>query len=446
MTATAAMKSEPRKRAQVVVVGAGFGGLSAVKALAKADADITLIDRRNHHLFQPLLYQVATAALAPNQIASPIRAVVRRQRNTSVILEEALGVDREAREVILRDRAVPYDYLVLATGARHAYFGNDVWEEHAPGLKALEDANAIRENILLAFERAELAPPGPERDRALTFVIIGGGPTGVELAGAIAELSKRALACDFRRTRCSDPRVVLVEAGQRLLPGFSPKISGYVLDSLKKRGVDVRLGTPVTGIADSRVALGDDPIEADTIIWAAGVRASPAAEWLGSSRDRAGRAEVRGDLSIEGAPEIFVIGDTASAAGADGKPVPGLAPAAKQQGAYAGRLIANRITGKPAPPPFRCMDFGSLATIGRNAAVAEFGGVRLTGFLAWLFWCVIHIYFLIGFRNRVVVTLDWLWSYVTLERGARLITEPVGRRDDKSFAIGATRMAPIAAE
>lgn len=437
MTAAAAINSDPKKRAQIVVVGAGFAGLSAVKALSKADADITLIDRRNHHLFQPLLYQVATAALSPNQIASPIRSIVRRQKNASVILDEALGVDREAHEVILRDRTVPYDFLVLATGARHAYFGKDAWEDHAPGLKALEDANAIRNNILLAFERAERAPPGPARDRALTFAIIGGGPTGVELAGAIAEISKRALACDFRRTRCSDPHVILIEAGPRLLPSFSPRISGYVLASLQKRGVDVRLGAPVSDIGDKRLAVAGETIDADTIIWAAGVRASPAADWLGASRDRAGRVDVRGDLSIEGAPEIFVIGDTASAAGADGKPVPGLAPAAKQQGAYVGRVIASRLGGKAPPAPFRYMDFGSLATIGRNDAVAEFGGVKLTGFFAWLFWCAIHIYFLIGFRNRIVVTLDWMWSYVTLERGARLITEPVGLKDKAPGAAAA---------
>ena len=446
MTAHATPKTAAPRRPHVVVVGAGFAGLSAVKALARADADVTLIDRRNHHLFQPLLYQVATAALAPNQIASPIRAIVRGQRNVSVILDEALGVDRDAGEIILRDRAVAYDYLVLATGARHAYFGNDDWEDHAPGLKALEDANAIRENILLAFERAELAPAGSVRNRALTFVIIGGGPTGVELAGAIAELSKRALACDFRRTRCSDPHVVLVEAGPRLLPGFSPKISDYVLASLKKRGVDVRLGAPVSDCSEGRVSFGAEAVEADTIIWAAGVRASPAAEWLSADQDRAGRAEVRDDLSIGGASNIFVIGDTASAAGADGKPIPGLAPAAKQQGAYVGRLIAGKIAGKPAPPPFRYMDFGSLATIGRNAAVAEFGGVRMTGFPAWLFWCVIHIYFLIGFRNRIVVTLDWLWSYVTLERGARLITESVGGLDERRAVKAAQRLVPAAAE
>lgn len=446
MTAHATPANGPQKRPHVVVVGAGFAGLSAVKALAKADADVTLIDRRNHHLFQPLLYQVATAALAPNQIAGPIRAIVRRQRNTSVILDEALGVDREAGEVILRDRAIPYDYLILATGARHAYFGHDEWEEHAPGLKALEDADAIRENILLAFERAETAPAGPVRDRSLTFVIIGGGPTGVELAGAVAELSKRALACDFRRTRCNDPHVVLIEAGPRLLPGFSPKNSDYALSSLKKRGVDVRLGAPVTNCSEGCVSISDESLAADTIIWAAGVRASPAADWLDAKQDRAGRTAVREDLSIDGAPNVFVIGDTASARGIDGKPVPGLAPAAKQQGAYVGRLIAGRIAGKASPAPFRYMDFGSLATIGRNAAIAEFGGVKLTGFLAWLFWCAIHIYFLIGFRNRIVVTLDWLWSYVTLERGARLITESVSSHDERHAVKVGRRPVPTAAE
>jgi NADH dehydrogenase len=432
---------EPRKRPHVVVVGAGFGGLSVTKELAKADADVTLIDRRNHHLFQPLLYQVATAALAPNQIASPVRSIVRRQRNIWVVLDEVINIDRAQSEVILRDRAIPYDYLVLATGARHAYFGHDEWEEHAPGLKSLEDANAIRERILLAFERAELLPPGPERQRALTFIIIGAGPTGVELAGAIAELSKRALACDFRNTRCSDPRVVLIEAGPRVLPTFSTEISNYVRRSLEKRGVEIRLGAPVTECAERHVAIADEFIPADTIIWAAGVRASPAGQWLGAPADRAGRVIVRPDLSIEGAPNIFVIGDTACAYGPKGEPVPGLAPAAKQQGAYVGKLIRSRLAGKPDPAPFRYMDFGSLATIGRNAAVVEFGGVKLTGFIAWLFWSAIHIYFLIGFRNRIVVTLDWLWSYVTLERGARLITESVNRADRRLSAT-ATRPTP----
>lgn len=424
---THAANTQPRPH--VVIVGAGFGGLSAAKALAKADADVTLIDRRNHHLFQPLLYQVATAALSPNQVASPIRSVVRKQRNISVILDEVIGVDRTAQQVILRDRAIAFDYLVLATGARHSYFGRDDWEAHAPGLKNLDDANGIREKILLAFERAELCAPGPVRNRALTFVIIGGGPTGVELAGAIAELSKRALSCDFRHTRCSDPHVVLIEAGPRLLPAFSPMISGYVKSALEKRGVDVRLGEPVTECADRSVRAGGDVIAADTIIWAAGVRSSPAAAWLGARPDRAGRTHVRADLSIEGASNIFVIGDAANAMGADGNPVPGLAPAAKQQGAYVGKLIAKRIAGEAAPRPFRYMDFGSLATIGRNAAVAEIGKLKLTGFPAWLFWSVIHVYFLIGFRNRLVVTLDWLWSYVTLERGARLIAGDVNASD-----------------
>ncbi|HNR77169.1 MAG TPA: NAD(P)/FAD-dependent oxidoreductase [Parvularculaceae bacterium] len=422
-----------------MIVGAGFGGLSAAKALANANADVTLVDRRNHHLFQPLLYQVATAALSPNQIASPIRSVVRKQRNISVILDEVISIDRRSNQVILRDRAIAFDYLVVATGARHAYFGRDEWEPHAPGLKNLEDANAIREKILLAYEKAELTPPGPARDQALTFIIIGGGPTGVELAGAIVELSKRALACDFRRTRCSEPRVILVEAGARLLPAFSPITSDYVKRSLEKRGVEVRLGTAVTECADRRVRIGDESIDADTIIWAAGVRSSPAAAWLGAAADRAGRTLVRADLSVEGAENIFVVGDAASVVGADGAPAPGLAPAAKQQGAYVGRLIAKRIEGDPAPKPFRYMDFGALATIGQNSAVAEIGPLRLTGFVAWLFWSAIHVYFLIGFRNRILVTLDWLWSYFTLERGARLIAGDIraDRGNAKPIAIAA---------
>ncbi|MEE2693097.1 MAG: NAD(P)/FAD-dependent oxidoreductase [Pseudomonadota bacterium] len=431
------------QRPHIVIVGAGFGGLSAAKALARAKADITIIDRRNHHLFQPLLYQVATAALSPNQIASPIRSIVRKQRNTRVILDEVINVDRERQEVILRDRALPYDYLILATGARHAYFGRDDWEEHAPGLKTLDDATHIRERILLAFERAELENDLVERARLLTFVIIGGGPTGVELAGAIAELAKRALSCDFRHTRCSDPIVVLVEAGPRLLPAFSEKISTYVRRSLEKRGVMVLLGAPVTECAGGKVQAGDRLISAETVIWAAGVKASPAAQWIGARQDRAGRVSVRPDLSVDGAPNIFVIGDTANSVGVDGKPVPGLAPAAKQQGSYVGRLLKARLEGDAAPAPFRYADFGALATVGRKSAVAEFGGVKLTGFLAWAFWCVIHIYFLIGFRNRIAITLDWIWSYVTLERGARLITSDVAAALQKHR--GAARTTPIRA-
>lgn len=409
------------QRPRIVIVGAGFGGLSAAKALKRADADITVIDRRNHHLFQPLLYQVATAALAPNQIASPIRSVVRKQRNTDVILDEVINVDKERREVIMRDRAIPYDYLILATGARHAYFGHDDWEAHAPGLKNLDDATGIREHILLAFERAELEDDDNERKKLLTFVIIGGGPTGVELAGAIAELAKRALSCDFRRTRTEDPKVILIEAGPRLLPTFSERISGYVRGALERRGVTVMLGEPSFHCAEGVVTAGRENISAETIIWAAGVMASPASQWIGADADRAGRASVNPDLSVHGAPNVFVIGDTASAIGADGKPVPGLAPAAKQQGEYVGKLIRNRLNGISASKPFRYMDFGALTTVGRKSVVVEFGDFRLTGFLAWAFWCVIHIYFLIGFRNRIAITLDWLWSYVTRERGARLI-------------------------
>lgn len=418
---TASFFATPR-RPRVVIVGGGFGGLSAAKALAKTDADVVLIDKRNHHLFQPLLYQVETAALAPNQVANPVRSILRRQRNVEVILDEVINVDRDANEVILRDRSLAFDYLILATGARHDYFGNAAWEAHAPGLKTLDDADAIRQKILLAFERAEAAAPGPARDRALTFVIIGGGPTGVELAGAIAELAGRALACDFRHTRCSDPKVILVESGPRLLSAFSEKTSAYVKRALERRGVDVRLGRPVTECGDRAVEIGDEIVPTDTTIWAAGVKASAAAGWIGAETDRAGRARVNAQLSLDAARNIFVIGDTALAIGPDGKPTPGLAPAAKQMGTYVGRLIRDRINGEIESESFRYRDYGALATIGRHAAVAEFGRFRLTGFPAWVFWSAAHIWFLIGFRNRILVTLDWLWSYFTLERGARLIT------------------------
>lgn len=424
-------------RQRIVVIGAGFGGLSAVKALKGADADITLIDRRNHHLFQPLLYQTATAALSPNQIASPIRSIVRGQKNVTVVLDEVVGIDRAGRRVLLGDRAIPYDALVIATGARHAYFGRDDWERHAPGLKTIADANAMREKILIAYERAERLDAGPARDRALTFIIVGGGPTGVELAGAIAELSKHALARDFRRTRCADPRVILIEAGPRVLPAFSPQISDYARRALEKSGVEVRTGIAVTECEEGRARIGSEWIEADTLIWAAGVMASPAAQWLGAPADKAGRVVVRGDLSLSDAPDIFVIGDTASAVSACGKVVPGLAPAAKQQGAYVGRLLKRRLEGKSAPRPFRYMDFGSLATVGRNAACAEINGVRLTGFAAWLFWSMIHVYFLIGFRNRILVTLDWLWSYITFERGARLIASEMPHAEQPPAALAA---------
>jgi NADH dehydrogenase len=418
-----------RRRPRVVIVGGGFGGLALAKALGHAPVDVVLIDRRNHHLFQPLLYQVATAGLAPTQIASPVRGVLRRQENTRVVLGEVTGVDLSTRQVVLAGRREPFDTLVVATGAAHAYFGHDEWRPFAPGLKSLEDAIALRRRVLLAFEMAELEESTAERDRLLTFVIVGAGPTGVELAGAIAELAKRALSGDFRALAGHRARVVLVEAGPRVLPTFHERLSRYAMKALEHLGVEVKLGEAVTLCDMDGVVVGGQRIGARTVAWAAGVMASNAAGWLGAEADRAGRARVGQDLSIPGHPDVFVIGDTASAADPAGRPYPGVAPVAKQQGEYLGRLIAGEAAaggrpGKPraARPPFRYADFGSLATIGRQAAVAQLGPVELTGFVAWVFWCAAHIYFLIGFRNRLQVTLDWMWSYLTFERGSRLIT------------------------
>jgi NADH dehydrogenase FAD-containing subunit len=411
-------------RPHIVIVGAGFGGLSAAHALAGADADVTVIDRRNYHLFQPLLYQVATAGLSPAQIASPIRAILRRAANVHVLLGKVNGVDRERRTVVLDDRTIPYDYLVLATGARHSYFGHDEWESVAPGLKKIDDATAIRRRILTAFENAEATDNHEARRRFLTFVVIGGGPTGVEMAGAIAELARVALRHDFRNIDPREAGIVLVEAGPRVLGAFPPVLSAAAHRSLERLGVEVRLGTPVTRCDADGVTIGDDPLPAATIVWAAGVAASSAATWLGAEKDRVGRVMVGPDLSLPGHPEIFCIGDTAHAPDADGKPLPGLAPVAKQQGAYVARVLRARLAGKPAPKPFRYRDFGTMATIGRRAAVADFGWLRLHGTLAWLLWGLVHVSFLIGFRNRLVVMLDWLWSYVTFQSGARLITGP----------------------
>jgi NADH dehydrogenase len=425
---------------RVVIVGAGFGGLSAAKALAKAPAEVLVIDRKNHHLFQPLLYQVATAGLAPTQIANPIRSILGPQANARVILSEVTGVDLGRREVVLKDRRIGYDQLVLATGAAHSYFGHDDWAAAAPGLKTLDDALDLRRRILLAFERAELEQDPDERARLLTFVVIGAGPTGVELAGAIAELAQRALARDFRAIRGHMAKVVLVEAGPRVLPSFPAPLSAYAAGALEKLGVGVRLGHAVTGCDAAGVELGGERIEARTVIWAAGVKSSPAAHWTGAASDPAGRAVVAPDLSIPGAPEVFVVGDAARLEGARG-PLPGLAPVAKQEGAYVGRLIERRLRGRRAPGPFRYLDSGALATIGRQAAVVAMGALRLTGFPAWLLWSIAHIYFLIGFRNRLAVTLDWAWAYLTFERGARLITgrdvvlpEP----SDRDVAAGAS--------
>jgi NADH dehydrogenase len=411
---------------RVVIVGAGFGGLWAAKALANAPAEIIVIDRENYHLFQPLLYQVATAGLSPADVAAPIRGIVGRYRNITVMLGEVVGIDVAARTVAMSGgRHVPYDYLILATGARHAYFGHDDWEPYAPGLKRIEDATEIRRRILIAFERAENETDPDERRRLMNLVIVGGGPTGVELAGAIAELARRALAKDFRNIDPRGTRIVLVEAGPRLLPSFPESLSEDARRRLERLGVEVRLGAPVTAINALGVTLGTARIEARTVIWAAGVAASPAGRWIGAVCDRVGRIAVEPDLSIPGHPEIFAIGDTAFSSDASGKSLPGVAPVAKQQGRYVGRLIKARLRHATRVKPFRYRNYGNLATIGRKAAVIDFGWLRLRGFAAWLIWTTAHIYFLIGFRNRIIVALNWLWAYFTFQRGARLITGPI---------------------
>jgi NADH:ubiquinone reductase (H+-translocating) len=408
---------------RVVIVGAGFGGLWAAKALANAPVEVVVIDRENYHLFQPLLYQVATAGLSPADIAAPIRGIVGAYRNVTVLLGEIVGVDVVARAVSIRgERHMPYDYLVLATGARHAYFGHDDWEPLAPGLKRIEDATEIRRRILLAFERAENETDADERRRLMNLVIVGGGPTGVELAGAIAELARRALAKDFRNIDPRASRIILVEAGPRLLPSFPEDLSEDATRRLKELGVEVRLGEPITAIDSSGVNIDTTRIEARTVIWAAGVAASPAGHWISAKCDRVGRIEVNADLSVPGHPEIFAIGDTALALGANGKPLPGIAPVAKQQGHYVGSLIKTRQRGAQRVKPFHYRSYGNLATIGRKAAVIDFGWIHFRGLVAWVIWSVVHIYFLIGFRNRAMVALDWLWAYFTFQRGARLIT------------------------
>ncbi len=408
----------------VVVVGGGFGGLQLVNDLKGAAVRITLIDRRNHHLFQPLLYQVATTVLATSEIAWPIRHLYRDRPEVTTLLGEVTGADPIARTVSLDGgQTIAYDTLVLATGATHAYFGHDEWAAVAPGLKTLEDATTIRRRVLLAFERAELEQDPERRDALLTFTIIGAGPTGVELAGIIAEMAHRILPAEFRRIDTRRARVVLVEAGPRILPAFSEELSGYAGRELKKLGVEVLTGAPVTDCSAAGVMIGDRFVPSCTLVWAAGVQASPAASWLGIPADRAGRALVGGDLTAPGHPEVFVIGDTASVSQADGKPVPGIAPAAKQQGAFVAKTIRARLEGKPAPGPFRYRHQGSLATIGRRAAIIDFGRIKLKGALAWWIWGVAHIYFLIGTRSRFAVAWSWLWIFLSGQHSARLITQ-----------------------
>jgi NADH dehydrogenase len=412
---------------RVVIVGAGFGGLSAAKALGKSAFDVTIIDQHNYHLFQPLLYQVATAGLSPADIASPIRSILSRQKNTKMVLARVSGVDTARREVIAEGQRFPYDQLILATGAQHAYFGHGDWAAFAPGLKTIDDATYIRRRILLAFEKAETEADPAERARLLNFVIVGGGPTGVEMAGAIAELANRALAADFRVIDPRAARIILVEAAPRLLTPFTPSLSEAAKKSLGQLGVEVRLGAAVTALDAAGVSIGAERIESRTVVWAAGVMASPAGQWLGAETDRAGRVKIAPDLSVPGHPEIFVIGDTALAFGKDGQPLPGVAPVAKQQGQYVAALLLARHEDK-AVASFRYRDFGSLATIGRKRAIIQMGRLRMKGFLAWVLWSVAHIYFLIGFRNRLAVAMNWLWNYVTFQRGTRLITGMEGAR------------------
>ena len=389
---------------------------------ASAPARVTLIDRRNHHLFQPLLYQVATAVLSPADIAQPIRAVLRDRANVEVVLGDVTSVDAASKQVELADGSrLPYDYLILAAGASHAYFGHDEWEPYAPGLKSLEEATDIRRRLLVSFEEAE-REKDPERRKALmTFVVVGGGPTGVEMAGAIAEIARYSLAKDFRHIDTRDARVILVEAVDRLLLAFPAQLSRYALWDLQRLGVDVRFNSPVTHIGPGVVTAGGAEIKAATIIWAAGVKSSPIGATLGVETDRAGRVIVQPDLSIPGHPEVFVIGDMSSLAGPNGRPYPGVAQVAKQQGGWAAKNIRRIMAGKETEP-FQYIDLGNMATIGRNAAVADIRGVNLTGFVAWLVWALVHVFNLIGFRNRIVVALQWLWGYMTFQRGARLIT------------------------
>jgi NADH dehydrogenase len=422
MTVSDADKQSPSAQPHIVILGGGFGGLTATRRLAGTAARITLVDRRNHHLFQPLLYQVATASLAAPSISAPLREILRRQRNATVLLDEVTGVDVGHRCVQLTHGELHYDYLIVATGATHSYFGHDEWERFAPGLKTLDDAFLIRRRVLLAFERAEREADSGHRQSWLNFIVVGGGPTGVELAGTLIELARHTLPRDFRR---SDPRrasVRLIEAGPRLLSAYDPALSEKARTQLEHLGVEVHTGVAVTAIDAEGVKLGERRLHARTVLWAAGVAASRVGRMLGVALDRAGRVQVCPDLSLPGHPEVFVIGDLAGISQPDGTPVPGVAPAAKQMGKHVGTIIRARLKGGDDLSAFRYRDDGSLATIGRMAAVAQFGKLKLSGFVAWAVWLLAHIFFLIGFRNRLVVMLDWASAYFTHQRSARIVS------------------------
>jgi len=415
----------PGARPHVVIIGGGFAGLNAARGLGGVPIDVTLVDRHNYHLFQPLLYQVAMAVLSPGDIATPIRAILSRQRNASVLFAEAQAIDVANRVVLLDEGEVHYDYLVLASGASHAYFGHDEWEALAPGLKTLDDALEIRRRVLLAFERAEREGDAAERRRLLTFVVVGGGPTGVELAGALSDIARQALVRDFRSIDPASARVVLLEGGPRILPTFPPHLSEAAERSLRRLGVEVRTSALVTAIDDQAAFVGSDRIDAGTILWAAGVQASPLAQSLGVPLDRAGRVRVEPTLTVPGHPQLFVLGDLAIVDGPDGKPLPGLAAVAMQEGTHTARNIRRAVSGQ-APLPFRYRNLGNMATIGRSAAVADLGRVQLTGTVAWMAWLVVHLWKLIGFRNRLIVFLEWAWAYIASRSGVRLITNDAG--------------------
>jgi NADH dehydrogenase len=418
---------------KIVIVGAGFGGMAVVKALAHADADVTLIDRTNHHLFQPLLYQVATAALSPADIATASRALLRGQKNVSVIMGEVIGVDTQGRSVkVMSTPDVPFDYLVLALGAAYSFFGKDRWTTHAPVLKSLADALAIRERLLGAFEWAESHAAQAVTRRMLTFVVVGGGPTGVELAGTIAELSRSTLARDFRHIDPASARIILFEAGPRLLSAFPERLSDYARTTLEKLGVEVRTGTAVDEIDHEGLTAGNERIQTTNILWCAGTAARPAAAWLGAEAAKNGAVKVCADCSVPGHPDIFALGDVSSFDAGDGKTLPGLAPVAKQQGAYVGRLLKARIAGQVEWAPFRYRDLGTLAVIGRSRAVADFGWLRLTGFAAWLTWSLVHLMLLVDFRSRLMVYVNWSWAWFTYGRGARLVTRAGAARRSES--------------
>ncbi|HSJ15101.1 MAG TPA: NAD(P)/FAD-dependent oxidoreductase [Longimicrobiales bacterium] len=426
------MSDSPARRPHVVILGGGFGGLYCARALRRTDVRITLIDRQNFHLFQPLLYQVATASLSPADVASPIRSILRRQRDLQVWLARAEAVDPGARVVTLADGAIGYDYLVMATGATHAYFGHPEWAEHAPGLKTIDDATEMRRRFLVAFEAAEREADELARRRLLTFVIVGAGPTGVELAGAMAEIARRAMPQDFRSIDTTAARILLLEGADRVLPQYPAELSERARRQLEKLGVEVRTSALVTHIDAHAVRIGDQTLAAGNVFWAAGVAASPLGASLGAPLDRAGRVHVEPDCSIPGHPEIFVVGDLALHTHDQGRPVPGVAQGAMQMGEHVARMIDNDLHGR-ARAPFRYNDKGNLATIGRAAAVAEIRGLRLSGFVAWLVWVFIHIAYLIGFRNRVLVMVQWAWAYLTYQRGIRLIT------GDASFELSRAR-------